>query len=141
MIQKDFIERLLERLGQVLRKVAQREQSGQHEEALDELREAYRELFGLDQSTLCMLDAPTLLAMLQSPEQLSVLLPLIRADIELQQTLGREGMGRVLATAGLELLAHAPSAAVRAEDVVFLLNMVPEEKWSPRLRSVASKWR
>ena len=109
--EKDFILRAIEELARflaaALRRALQLEEAGQHEQALQELGEAYRELFGLDGRFLHLMSAEQVAQALGHPERLRLLAQLLDAEAGIRDASGDPARAQILRTKATEVRARA----------------------------------
>ena len=109
MAQRDYVQRIVERLGRFLARLARLREEGQLERALREADEAVPDLLGIDLGLVESVDAPTAVRLLGSPERVAVLTRLLAEKAELLRAAGREAEAEKLRhrISALELAASA----------------------------------
>ena len=109
--EKDFILRTIEEMARFLAAALRRAlglaEAGQHEAALQEIGEAYRELFGLDGRFLHLMSAAQVAQALGHPERLRLLAQLIEADAGIREAGGDAARAQSLRAKAGEIRAQA----------------------------------
>ncbi|MCI0570911.1 MAG: hypothetical protein L0Y66_09175 [Myxococcaceae bacterium] len=106
-IQKDYIERLIERLVAALAAILKLGKSQKPEEALQKLHEAGGELFGLEYRVLRMMDAASVARVLDLPEKVEAFAQLVAAEAEVLAQSGDTAAADRCLTDALTLLDEA----------------------------------
>lgn len=107
MIKRDYLKRLIERAGPMLKKVFQLRQADKKSEAWQALREASRSLLGIDAALLEGLDEQSLCGLIaldesQAEAKIALAARLLEARAELL-----EEEGKTIAAAGLRAKAQS----------------------------------
>lgn len=133
MISQDYLMKVIERLGLVLRRAKNARDEGRLDEALGLVEEGYESVFGLDIQLMALMDTTTLLSFLRAPEETLYLARLMAEEAELR-TLAQSGKPNVTTKRALQLFAEAaresPLAAEDREWALRLLAEHPEVKLS-----------
>jgi len=89
MSQRDYVQRMIERLGRFLARVAGLRQEGELERALREVDDAIPQLLGIDLGLLESVDAQTAARLLGSKERAEVLARILAEKVELLNAVAR----------------------------------------------------
>jgi PAS domain S-box-containing protein len=92
MIRKDYIERLIDQLAQVLARLLHLRKEGQHEEALRAVREASMDLFGLEYEVLVGVDPASAAGLLGESQRVRRFAELVREEAESLEALGERAL-------------------------------------------------
>jgi tetratricopeptide (TPR) repeat protein len=123
MIRQDWLMRLIEQLGEFVRRIAGLSEQGRYEEALHEADRAWSDLLGVPREVVDRVDGPTLAQLLREPAKQ-------RAAAELLVTEARafKGKGDPLHAAlcyrrALELYLEARAQDPQASDDAAILEL------------------
>lgn len=139
MLKQDYVMRLVEKMGQLLAKLATRRDAEQHDQALSLVQQAYDELFGVDVTLVVALDPDSLRALAGQPEDLPWLARLMRHEADTRRALGDERAAEALALKALALFAAAAQQGTLDapygfdEDVLHLLCTTSPERLDPTI--------
>ena len=110
-IENDFILRSIEQLARfvaaTMRRALGRSEAGEHQAALEELADSYRELFGLDPQFLHLISADQLLQALRDRSKLEPLAQLLETDAAIREKAGDPARSPILRLRAAELRAMA----------------------------------
>ena len=109
MTQRDYVLRIVERLGRFLARLAGLRQQGELDRALREVDDAVAQLLGIDLGLLESVDAPTAARLLGSKERVEVLARILAEKVELLNAAHRRGDAEKLRhrISALQLAAEA----------------------------------
>ncbi|OIP39741.1 MAG: hypothetical protein AUK47_09630 [Deltaproteobacteria bacterium CG2_30_63_29] len=106
MITQDYLLKVIERLGLVLRKARRARDEERNDEALCLVEEGYQSVFGLDIQLASLMDAATLLSFLRTSEEALYLARLMAEEAELR-AVTKTGPAAATAKRTLQLFAEA----------------------------------
>jgi len=133
MLKQDYLLQLIERVADVLERVARARKRNKPHEALESLHDGYESVFAIEPALLARMNAETLESMLRDPEEGGWLAHMIRYEAEIAWA-REDPRGDDLGTLALELLARASRRGqLRTEfldDIAALLESTPPERLS-----------
>lgn len=139
MFQKDYILRLIEQFIKILARVLKLREQGQHEQAIQEISEAYRTLLGLSAEMVHSLSEEQLREFLHvgarwNPERCEVLAALLKEEGENLVPSGRIEDAAILFAKSLSLYLEIPH---KAEPISDLIEKLKDFRFSnPMLRKL-----
>ena len=141
MFRQDYLSRLIEQLGQAIRRIAGLSDAGKYEEALDEAERRWNELFGVPHELVDLVDTPTLASMLHSPDKMRAAVRLLAEEARAFAAKGNLVHANLRYRRAFELCLEARALAPTPEDDAVLLELarhVPADQIDPRYRSGAA---
>jgi hypothetical protein len=122
MFREDYILRLIEQLGEALRRMAGMSAKGDHAAALDELEVAWGKL-DVPRELVDVVDTPTLAGMLRDPRTMRAVAGLFTAEARARAATGDPLHAHVLMRRAFELHLEARALDPSGEDEVPLLEL------------------
>lgn len=116
MFRDDWLLRVIQEVADALARIVAKKKAGQHEEALEEVDEAMRELMGRNASLVRVLDAATIAHMCPNAQTVRALADLRREEADLKERLGERAAARQAAGNALALYELALERAEGAMD-------------------------
>ena len=138
MFRQYYIFRLIEQLGEALRRIAGRRQRGDHDGALADAGDTWGKLLDVPHELVDLVDTPTLAGMLREPARMR-----IAAQLLAEEARAFAGKGDPLHAAAryrraLELMLEARAAQPEADDdsaILELSHHVPAAQLDARYRA------
>jgi hypothetical protein len=92
VIKKDYVERMIEQIAEVLARLLKLKDEGKPGEALELVRSGCQEALGLEYEMLVGVDAASAASLLGSPLKVRKLAELVRAEAEVLEAAGEHGL-------------------------------------------------
>ncbi len=136
MFRQDYLLRLIEQLGEALRRMAGYNRKGEHRAALDQLDTAW-EALGVPRGLVEVVDTPTLAGMLRDARTMRAVAALFVEEARAKDGMGDPMHAAVLRRRALELHLEARALDPNGEDEAALLELsraVHANQLDPRYR-------
>ena len=138
MFRQDYLSRLIEQLGQAIRRIAGLTDAGKYEEALDEAERRWNELFDVPHELVELVDTPTLAGMLHSADNMRAAVRLLVEEARAFAAKGNLVHANLRYRRAIELCLEARALAPVPEDDAVVLELsrhVPASELDPRYRT------
>jgi len=118
VLHEDYLMRIVERIRQLAERALKKSADEEHEQALEDLGELYRELPGVDRSLLEMVDAATACRLLNQPGLVLAVTDIMRAEGDVHRARGQSTAATAKYRRALNLLAEIASDDTVANEVL-----------------------
>lgn len=123
MFRQDYLIRLIEQLGQAIRRIAGLNDAERYEDALDEVERRWNDLLGVPHELISAVDTPTLASMLRAPETMRAAVRLLVEEARALAGKGDPVHATLRYRLAIELLLEARAIAEDPDDEAVLLEL------------------
>lgn len=138
MIRSDWLMRLIEQLGEMVRKMAGLSDKGRHDDALDVSRRAWSDVLDVPRELVDRVDTPSLAELLREPAKQRIAAKLLAEEARAYEGKGDPLYAALCYRRAYELFLEARALDSTAEDELYILELsrhVPTGDVDPRYRS------
>jgi hypothetical protein len=137
VFRQDYLMRLIEQLGQAIRRIAGLNDAENYGDALDEIERRWNDLLGVPHELIAVVDTPTLAGMLGAPEKMRAAVRLLVEEARALAGKGDPVHATLRYRLAIELLLEARAIAEEPDDEAVLLELsrhVPVNQLDARYR-------
>jgi len=140
MIRSDWLMRLIEQVGEMIRKIAGLVDKGKHDDALEVASRAWSDVLDVPREVVDRVDTPTLAELLREPAKQRTAAKLLVAEARAYEGKGDPLHAALCRRRAYELFLEARAQDPTEEDLLQILELsrhVPAGEVDPRYRSKA----